>query len=109
MNRVIRAGLLFTAIFALVLTAIPAPNAIAGDAVEHAIFTVSGMTCGGCVGAVKTALKKTKGVTEYEVSLEEGEATVTFNPAETDVDKIAAAISKTGFTAKVKESEEEAA
>ena len=107
MNRAIRAGLLLTAIFALVLTAIPAPNAFAGDA-GHATFTISGMTCGGCVGAVKAALKKTKGVTEYEVSLEAGEAEVTFNPAETDVDTIAKAISKTGFTAKVK-GEEEAA
>ncbi len=108
MNRAIRAGLLFTAIFALVLTAIPAPNAFAGDDAGHATFSISGMTCGGCVGAVKTALKKTKGVTEYEVSLEAGEATVTFNPAETDVDAIAAAISKTGFTAKVKADEEAA-
>ena len=107
MNRAIRAGLLFTAVFALVLAAVPAPHAVAGDA-EHATFTISGMTCGGCVGAVKAALKKTKGVTEYEVSLEAGEATVTFNPAETTVDAIAEAITKTGFTAKVK-AEEEAA
>jgi len=106
MNRAIRAGLLFTAIFALVLTAVPTPNAFAGGDTAHATFTVTGMTCGGCVGAVKTALQKTKGVTEYDVSLEAGEATVTFNPSETDVDTIAAAITKTGFTAKVKADEE---
>jgi copper chaperone CopZ len=105
MNRAIRAGLLFTAIVALVLAAVPAPHAVAGDEAQHATFTISGMTCGGCVGAVKTALKKTKGVTEYEVSLEAGEATVTFNPAETSVDAIADAITKTGFTAKVKAEE----
>jgi copper chaperone CopZ len=105
MNRAIRAGLLFTAIVALVLTVVPAPHVFAGDDAQHATFTISGMTCGGCVGAVKTALKKTKGVTEYEVSLEAGEATVTFNPAETSVGAIADAITKTGFTAKVKAEE----
>ncbi len=108
MNRAIRAGLLFTAIFALVLTAVPAPNAFAGDDAEHATFSISGMTCGGCVGAVKAQLKKTEGVTDFEVSLEAAEAMVTFNPGETDVDSIAESISKTGFTAKVK-TEEEAA
>lgn len=108
MNRAIRAGLLFTAIFALVLTAVPAPNAFAGDDAEHATFSISGMTCGGCVGAVKVQLKKTKGVTDFEVNLEAAEAMVTFNPAETDVNAIAESISKTGFTAKVK-TEEEAA
>lgn len=108
MNRAIRAGLLFTAVVALVLASVPSPAAFAGDDAQHATFTISGMTCGGCVGAVKAALKKTKGVTEYEVSLEAGEATVTFDPAETSVDAIAAAITKTGFTAKVKAEEEPA-
>jgi copper chaperone len=64
---------------------------------------VEGMTCGGCVAAVKVQLKKTEGVTAYEVSLEKGEAEVTYDPAKTEPKKIAASVSKTGFAASVKE------
>lgn len=60
------------------------------------------MTCGGCVAAVKVQLKKTPGVTAYEVSLEKGEAVVTYDPARTDPRKIADSVSKTGFQATVK-------
>jgi copper chaperone CopZ len=60
------------------------------------------MTCGGCVAAVKVQLKKTPGVTAYEVSLEKGEAVVTYDPARTDPKKIADSVSKTGFQATVK-------
>ncbi|KAF7793138.1 hypothetical protein EIP86_004247 [Pleurotus ostreatoroseus] len=34
------------------------------------------MTCGGCSGAVERVLKKTEGVSEYTVSLEEQLVTV---------------------------------
>ena len=72
------------------------------EALEQATFAVEGMTCGGCVGAVKVQLKRTEGVTEYEVSWEEGEAIVTFDPEVTDTDIIAAAITKSGFKATIK-------
>lgn len=65
-------------------------------------LTVKGMTCGGCVATVKLKLKKTKGVLAYEVSLEKGEADVTYDPALTSPETIAAAVSETGFTATVK-------
>lgn len=63
---------------------------------------IEGMTCGGCVAAVKVQLKKTEGVTAYEVSLEKGEADVTYDSAKTDAGKIAESVSKTGFVASVK-------
>lgn len=63
---------------------------------------VEGMTCGGCVAAVKLQLKKTDGVSAYDVSLEKGEAEVTYDPSKTDPKHIAASVSKTGFTASVK-------
>lgn len=65
-------------------------------------LTIEGMTCGGCVAAVKVQLKKTEGVTAYEVSLEKGEAAVSYDPAKTTPDKIAESVSKTGFKASVK-------
>src|SRR5712692_3325428 len=67
------------------------------------ILAIKGMTCGGCVAAVKVQLKKTEGVTAYEVSLEKAEADVTYDPGKTDPKKIAESVSKTGFTASVKE------
>jgi copper chaperone CopZ len=36
------------------------------------------MTCGGCVAAVKVQLKRTEGVSAYDVSLEKAEADVTY-------------------------------
>ena len=72
------------------------------EALEKATFAVEGMTCGGCVGAVKVQLKRTPGVTEYDVSYEEAEAVVTFDPQVTDPDAIAESITKSGFKATVK-------
>jgi len=65
-------------------------------------LTVQGMTCGGCVGAVKVQLKRTEGVTAYEVSLEKAEAEVSYDPARITPEKIAESVSKTGFKASVK-------
>ena len=64
---------------------------------------IKGMTCGGCVAAVKVQLKKTEGVTAYEVSLEKAEAEVSYDPAKTTPGKIAESVSKTGFEASVKD------
>ena len=68
-----------------------------------ATFTIKGMTCGGCVAAVKLQLGKTEGVTAYEVSLAKGEADVTYDPGKTDPKRIAESVSRTGFQATVKD------
>lgn len=65
-------------------------------------LSIKGMTCGGCVAAVKLQLKRTEGVAAYEVSLKKAEADVTYDPALTDPKKIAESVSKTGFAASVK-------
>ncbi len=65
-------------------------------------LTIKGMTCGGCVAAVKLQLKRTEGVISYEVSLEKGEAVVSYDPAKTDPKRIAVSVSQTGFEAAVK-------
>ncbi len=73
------------------------------DVVQKATFAIDGMNCGGCVGAVKVQLKRTPGVTHYNVSYEEAEAVVTFDPKVTDPATIAESITKSGFKATVKE------
>ena len=60
------------------------------------------MTCGGCVVAVKMQLKKTQGVTAYEVSLDKAQADVSYDPAKTTPDRIAESVSKAGFKSSVK-------
>jgi copper chaperone CopZ len=65
-------------------------------------LSIQGMTCGGCVAAVKLQLRRTQGVTSYDVSLERAEADVAYEPAKTDPARIAESVSKTGFQAAVK-------
>ena len=72
---------------------------------KETTIAIDGMTCGGCVGAVKIQLKRTDGVKDYEVSLEKGEAQVTYDPQTIDPEAIAASIEKAGFEAKVKDQE----
>ena len=78
------------------------PLARAGDAAK-AKLAIKGMTCGGCVAAVKVQLERTEGVSAYDVSLEKAEADVTYDPAQTDPKRIAESVSKTGFEASVKD------
>jgi copper chaperone len=90
---------------ALSLTVAAVLFASLAGAAESARTTlaIKGMTCGGCVAAVKVQLKKTEGVLAYEVSLEKAEAEVSYDPAKTEPKKIADSVSKTGFEASVKE------
>ncbi len=62
------------------------------------VFKVDGMSCGHCVGRVEKALAATAGVVEAKVDLDSGTAEVRFG-AETDADRIAAAITDAGYPA----------
>jgi copper chaperone CopZ len=66
-------------------------------------FRIEGMTCDGCASAVEVQLQQTEGVTAYQVSFEDAEARVTYDPARTTPRKIAASIGVTGFRAFVKQ------
>ena len=78
------------------------PMAQATEAAQTTL-AIKGMTCGGCVAAVKVQLKRTEGVSAYDVSLEKAQADVTYDPGKTDPKTIAESVSKTGFEASVKE------
>lgn len=65
-------------------------------------LAIKGMTCGGCVGAVKIQLKRTEGVLTFDVSYEKAEAVVTYDPSKTEPKKIAESVSQIGFEASVK-------
>lgn len=59
-------------------------------------YRVNGMTCGHCVGAVTTELSKLDQVTDVEVSLDSGQATIT-SDAPLDEDAVRAAIDEAGY------------
>jgi copper ion binding protein len=60
---------------------------------------VQGMTCNHCAMHVKNALvEDVDGVRSADVSLEAGEATVTFDDSRTDLTEMAEAVSEVGYT-----------
>src|SRR4051794_24442781 len=77
--------------------------------VEHptteAAFAVNGMDCASCVAHVEKAARKVGGVQDAQVNLARGRAVVQFDPAQTDVSKIAAAISHSGYVATPEDAE----
>ncbi len=106
MKRFILLGSLLAVLFVLPPCAPTLVAAPPSEASGKTTLTIKGMTCGGCVAAVKLKLEKTAGVTAYDVCLERGEADITFDPGRTDPKKIADSVSETGFTATVKEANE---
>jgi len=51
---------------------------------EKTIYTIQGMTCGGCAMSIKAALEKIEGVASVEVSYEKGETSVHWNSTPND-------------------------
>lgn len=64
---------------------------------ETVSMKVQGMTCNGCVGSVTRVLKAVPGVADAQVTLTPGAATVTYDPAKTDVAHLRSAIEDAGY------------
>jgi copper chaperone len=62
-------------------------------------FKVDGMDCDGCVKSVTRMLSGIAGVDKVEVSLAEGKASVSFDPARTGVAEFKRAVERAGFKA----------
>ena len=60
-------------------------------------IAVTGMTCGGCTGKVTRALKAVTGVSEVDVSLPKGEATVEFDEKLTTSAQLKSAVQNAGY------------
>ena len=63
------------------------------------IVKVGGMTCQGCVRSVKKVLEVIPGVEQAEVSLEQGQAHVSLDPAQTGLEAFKTAIADAGYEA----------
>lgn len=68
-----------------------------GDHMERLDLKVSGMSCGHCVAAVTSALKKIEGVAVENVTV--GSASVSFDPGIADAQQIRSAIEDAGYEA----------
>lgn len=75
-------------------------NVAAGQACETD-FAVAGMDCASCVAHVEKAARSIGGVKGINVSLARGRAVVQFDPAKTNADQIASAITGSGYPAHV--------
>jgi copper chaperone len=62
-------------------------------------LNIQGMTCGGCVKSVTSALQREAGVEKVEVVLEQGKATVDYDPAQTSPQQLAEVVDDIGFEA----------
>ncbi|KXS42002.1 MAG: mercury ion binding protein [Methanolobus sp. T82-4] len=59
---------------------------------------IEGMACGHCQATVDKAIRAVDGVQDVNVDLGEKQATVTYDPATTSLDKIKSAVSNAGYT-----------
>jgi copper chaperone len=66
---------------------------------ETVDLKVEGMDCQGCVKSVTRMLTGVSGVEKVDVSLEEGRARVTYDPAKAGVPEFKRAVERAGFKA----------
>lgn len=66
---------------------------------ETAEFRISGMDCEVCASVIRRKLLETPGVLSAEVRYRAGSATVQFDPARTNIEKLIAVVKDTGYEA----------
>lgn len=59
---------------------------------------VAGMSCGGCALNVSGALKAVEGVSDAQVSLEQGLATVAYDETRTSSEQLKSAVRHAGYS-----------
>ena len=62
------------------------------------LLKVTGMTCGGCTSKVTNALKAISGVSNVNVSLTAGEASVQYDERLTSSEQLKSAVQRAGYT-----------
>lgn len=64
---------------------------------EKAILTVKGMTCMGCVKSVKNVLEPIPGVAGVDITLDNGQVSISFDPAKAGPDQFKTSIQDAGY------------
>jgi copper chaperone CopZ len=65
---------------------------------KEAQFAIDGMTCGGCVAAVRNVLTRQPGVTDVKVDL--GSASLSYDEAKVSLETLFSAVERAGFQPK---------
>ena len=64
---------------------------------DNVSFKVEGMTCGGCIASVKRVLEALPGVSNVNVTLDPGRATVDYDPARVTSEALRDAVQNAGY------------
>ena len=74
---------------------------MAGE-MSKAVLSVEGMTCSGCIYTIKNSLASFEGIKDIQVDVAAGSTEILYDRSQQpDVDKMAAAITASGYAAKV--------
>lgn len=81
-----------------------ADNSVTSEVVnnERVVIVIEGMHCSGCASGIKAMLKRTPGIVSAEVSYENKQANVEYNPADISREKILEVITNLGYKASIK-------
>jgi copper chaperone len=64
---------------------------------QTTILNINGMTCMGCVNSIKNVIEKISGVSGADVSLENKQVTIRYDPERTNINQFKNAIVGAGF------------
>lgn len=64
---------------------------------QTTILNINGMTCMGCVNSIKNVVEKVSGVSGADVSLENKQVKIQYDPEKTNINQFKEAIVGTGF------------
>lgn len=64
---------------------------------ETVTLNITGMTCSGCVNSVRNVLQALPGVNSVAVSLEQGQAVITHDPAHSQPIRFSQVVEDAGF------------
>ncbi|TMB81055.1 MAG: cation-translocating P-type ATPase, partial [Chloroflexi bacterium] len=66
---------------------------------SRAVLALEGMTCASCAMRIEKGLKKVPGVADAQVNLATEQASVTYDPARTDVSQMMQKVEAVGYKA----------
>src|SRR5713101_6749817 len=66
---------------------------------DRAVLALEGMTCASCAMRIEKGLKKVPGVKDASVNFATEQATVMYDPAQTDVEQMVQKVEAVGYTA----------
>ena len=64
---------------------------------QTTILNINGMTCMGCVNSIKNVIEKISGVNGADVSLENKQVKIQYDPEKTNINQFEEAIVGAGF------------